>query len=135
MRPLVPMALLLVLAFAVAPATRAAGEDGGPVYFASSSSRLTAEGYLQLRALADSLKAQPAMKLELAGHADASGSKVQNRDLARERAEVVREYLASMGVDSRRLVVRGYGDTQPVNDNSTLELRAFNRRVHFKRTE
>ena len=127
--------LALLVMLVIAPATLAADADGGPVYFASSSSRLTADGYLQLRALGAALKAQPAMQLELAGHADASGSKVQNRDLARERAEVVREYLASMGIDSRRLIVKGYGDTQPVNDNSTLELRAYNRRVQFKRTE
>jgi len=105
------------------------------VHFDSSSSQLTAYGYTLLRSLAASMQAEPGMKLEVGGHADKSGRKAANQQLSQERADVVREFLVNTGIAANRLTARGYGDTQPVNDNSTLELRAFNRRVQFRRTD
>ena len=105
------------------------------VHFDSSSSQLTAYGYTLLRSLAASMKAQPGIRLEVGGHADKSGNKAANQRLSQERADVVREFLIDAGIAANRLTAKGYGDSQPVNDNSTLELRAFNRRVQFRRTD
>jgi OOP family OmpA-OmpF porin len=47
----------------------------------------------------------------------------------------VKAYLVELGVDPARLVAQGYGETRPVNDNKTLEKRAYNRRVQFRRLD
>ncbi|MDY6849870.1 MAG: OmpA family protein [Thermodesulfobacteriota bacterium] len=66
----------------------------------------------------------------VAGHTDSLGSESYNRDLSMRRAQAVVDYLVSEhGVDRKRLVARGYGETQPVADNSTAEGRYQNRRV------
>jgi len=104
-------------------------------YFPSSSSSLTATAYVLLREVAAALKADPSMRLEVEGHSDMSGPADRNLPLSQQRAEVVRRFLIDLGIDPARLVARGYGETRPVNDNKTLEKRAYNRRVQFRRLE
>lgn len=104
-------------------------------YFGSSSSNLTAIAYTVLRDVAAAMKADPRMRLEIEGHTDMSGPAVKNLPLSQQRAEVVRAFLIELGVDPARLVAKGYGETRPVNDNKTLEKRAYNRRVQFRRIE
>lgn len=127
--------LAALLLAAAAPLAAAADEDLGVVYFPSSSSSLTADGYERLRAVADALRADPAMRLEVEGHSDTSASAATNEPLARERAEVARQFLVDLGIAPERLVAKGYGAWRPVNDNATLEQRAWNRRVQFRRLE
>ena len=103
------------------------------VHFDLDSARLTGDGYILLRQVGASLKADPAMRLEVSGHADASGGDRYNTKLARQRAEVVRDFLHYMGIDESRLQVRSYGESQPVRENTSPEGRAMNRRVEFKR--
>jgi OOP family OmpA-OmpF porin len=55
--------------------------------------------------------------------------------LSQQRADIVRAALIEFGVDPARLVAKGYGAWRPVNDNATLEQRAYNRRVQFRRLE
>jgi OOP family OmpA-OmpF porin len=104
-------------------------------YFGSSSANLTATAYAVLRDVAASMKADPAMRLEVEGHADTSGSAATNVPLSQQRADIVRAALIEFGVDPARLVAKGYGAYRPVNDNATLEQRAYNRRVQFRRLE
>jgi OOP family OmpA-OmpF porin len=104
-------------------------------YFGSSSSSLTARGYALLHDVAAALRADPAMRLEVEGHSDMSGPAVKNLPLSQERAEVARAVLVELGIAPERLVAKGYGETRPVNDNKTLEKRAFNRRVQFRRLD
>jgi outer membrane protein OmpA-like peptidoglycan-associated protein len=106
---------------------------GPKAYFGSSSSSLTDDGYKALREVAEVLKAEPDLRLEVQGHADTSGSAGTNVPLAMERAEVAREFLINLGVDAGRLVSKGYGAYRPINDNQTLERRSWNRRVQFRR--
>ncbi len=66
----------------------------------------------------------------VAGHTDSLGSDSYNKDLSMRRAQAVVDYLVSEhGIDRKRLVARGYGEAQPVADNSTAEGRYQNRRV------
>ncbi|AJF07896.1 hypothetical protein GSUB_04035 [Geoalkalibacter subterraneus] len=66
----------------------------------------------------------------VAGHTDSLGSESYNKDLSMRRAQAVVDYLVSEhGIDRKRLVARGYGEAQPVADNSTAEGRYQNRRV------
>ena len=86
-----------------------------------------------LHAVAEVLDRFPRLRLEIAGHTDASGSAAANRRVSEERAEAVRTYLvARYGIDPDRLVTVGYGETMPIASNATASGRALNRRVEFR---
>lgn len=66
------------------------------------------------------------------GHACSIGSDDYNQRLSIRRAEAVKAYLASKGIEATRVYTEGKGETQPVADNSTREGRAKNRRVEVE---
>jgi outer membrane protein OmpA-like peptidoglycan-associated protein len=79
------------------------------------------------------LKAHPEIKLvEIGGHTDARSDDDFNLSLSQARAEAVKKYLVKKGVEAERLTTQGFGETQPIGDNSTDEGMAQNRRVEFK---
>ena len=65
------------------------------------------------------------------GHTDSQGSDAYNLQLSQERAGSVSDYLASQGVNPRRLNTQGFGESQPVATNATEAGRAQNRRVEI----
>jgi len=65
------------------------------------------------------------------GHTDAKGSETYNLDLSARRAEAVRSYLVSQGVDQSRVSSQGLGFARPIADNKSAEGRANNRRVEI----
>lgn len=77
------------------------------------------------------LKDNPAIKFEVDGHTDNSGTTAHNLSLSQLRADAVKTQLVTMGVDASRLTTKGFGDTKPLGDNSTPEGKANNRRVEF----
>jgi outer membrane protein OmpA-like peptidoglycan-associated protein len=77
------------------------------------------------------LKGNPKVKLEIQGHTDNFGGPAPNLALSQKRAEAVKAYLVTAGVDGGRLAAKGFGLTVPVADNQTPEGRARNRRVVF----
>ena len=103
------------------------------VHFDVDSARLTADGYTLLRQLAATLTAQPDLKLQVDGHADASGGDKHNQKLSRARAQVVRDFLVYCGVPADQLTVKAFGELAPVRDNLNAENKSYNRRVEFKR--
>jgi OmpA-OmpF porin, OOP family len=66
------------------------------------------------------------------GHADSIGSDAYNQRLSMRRAESVKAYLVSKGVESNRVYTEGKGETQPVADNKTRDGRARNRRTEIE---
>lgn len=66
------------------------------------------------------------------GHADSTGSDAYNQRLSVRRAESVKAYLVSRGIEPNRVYTEGKGEKQPVADNKTREGRAKNRRVEIE---
>ena len=85
-----------------------------------------------LDAVVEILKTHPdVLKVRVEGHTDSKGDEQQNMRLSQRRANAVREYLVSHGVNEKRLVAVGYGKTRPLDTNESPEGRARNRRVEF----
>ena len=88
-------------------------------------------GKSELDALAAKLKDAQIEAITVTGHTDSAGSKQLNQSLSERRAEAVKAYLASKGLDGGRINTKGAGDTQPVASNKTAAGRAQNRRVEI----
>ena len=99
------------------------------VTFEVNSAQLTAASRPILDGVADGLRKHPRLRVELQGHTDSSGADAYNLQLSQRRANSVREYLLSQGVPAAQLTARGYGETQPITDNTSNEGRSKNRRV------
>ncbi|MDG1277760.1 MAG: OmpA family protein [Algoriphagus sp.] len=82
-----------------------------------------------LRELAESLKEHPDTNILIEGHTDNTGKEAYNMKLSKRRAESVKDYLTSLGVDSNRLEVTAFGEEMPIASNDTEEGRQKNRRV------
>jgi outer membrane protein OmpA-like peptidoglycan-associated protein len=88
-----------------------------------------------LQDVAQSLVANPEVKVEVAGHTDNTGPRALNERLSTERAEAVKAFLVEHGVEADRMEVHGYAWDQPVANNKTASGRAQNRRVELRRTD
>jgi len=71
------------------------------------------------------------IKVLIQGHTDSQGDETKNMALSQSRADAVKEYLVSKGIDAARLLTNGLGESSPIADNKTAEGRAMNRRVEF----
>jgi len=84
-----------------------------------------------INAIAKLLKENPEVKLEIDGHTDTDGNAQLNSKLSQDRADAVKNQLVSMGIDAGRLTTKGFGPTKPIDNNTTPEGKANNRRVEF----
>ncbi|WP_298436303.1 OmpA family protein [Ottowia sp.] len=80
---------------------------------------------------ASGLSQQPGTEVTIVGHTDSTGSDAINDPLSVARANSVRDYLVSRGVDSRRIGTEGRGSREPIASNATEAGRAENRRVEI----
>ena len=72
------------------------------------------------------------MNLNIIGHTDADGADELNLTLSEQRAQAVKNILISQfNIDENRLETHGKGESEPVDDNTTSEGKASNRRVEF----
>ena len=74
---------------------------------------------------------QPELNFSIEGHTDSDGTDDTNMSLSKERAKTVMEQLITMGISSDRLKFTGFGESKPIDNNSTPEGKANNRRVEF----
>ncbi|MRT93142.1 OmpA family protein [Ancylomarina sp. 16SWW S1-10-2] len=81
------------------------------------------------------LQKQPNLNFSVEGHTDSDGDDSSNKSLSEARAKVVMEKLIQMGISSNRLSYAGYGESKPIDNNSTPEGKANNRRVEFVKTD
>lgn len=86
----------------------------------------------QLQELLDYLQWKTEDKIEIAGHTDNTGKSADNLILSQQRADAVKSWLIKKGISADRLTAKGYGDTQPVADNSDEDGKQKNRRTEIK---
>lgn len=104
----------------------------GSILFASNKYVLLNTARTKLDQVAEALKAQDADKrMVVEGHTDSQGSDRINQPLSLNRADAVRDYLVSRGVESDKIRAVGMGSSRPLVDNRTAENRANNRRVEI----
>jgi outer membrane protein OmpA-like peptidoglycan-associated protein len=84
-----------------------------------------------LNEVAKMLKENAGLKLEIDGHTDSDGNAQANSKLSQDRADAVKAQLAGMGIDGGRLTTKGFGSTKPIDNNTSPEGKANNRRVEF----
>jgi outer membrane protein OmpA-like peptidoglycan-associated protein len=100
--------------------------------FASGSDQMTGTDWPILGAVAEALKQNAGMKIQIAGHTDSTGDAKANQALSERRAATVKRILSEKyGADAARIAARGWGAEQAVADNDTEDGRALNRRVEI----
>ncbi len=103
-----------------------------PVVFDTAKVTLKTESAEAIAYVASYLEAKAAITtLRVEVHTDAQGDETANQKMSEKRALAVAKALVAKGVDCKRLVPVGFGETKPVADNKTAEGRAANRRAAF----
>jgi OmpA-OmpF porin, OOP family len=101
-------------------------------FFDFDKADLKPEAKAKLDDLASKVKAINLEVIIAVGHTDAIGSDAYNQKLSVRRADAVKTYLVSKGIEKNRVYTEGKGEKQPVADNKTSEGRAKNRRVEIE---
>ena len=82
------------------------------------------------------MKKYPDMKIEIGSHTDSRGNEKYNADLSQKRANSTREFIIQSGIDSKRVVAKGYGESVPIikcktDESCSEEEHELNRRSEF----
>lgn len=99
------------------------------VFFDTGLSTLSKASFKELNELTRVLELKPQMSIELAGHTDSIGKESSNMTLSQARADAVKKYLISKGIEAHRIQAVGYGETRPIADNGDVKGRQKNRRT------
>ena len=100
----------------------------GPNKTSFSSPKLNEDLILLTKALTKSSDLQ----IEISGHTDRSGNEATNKNLSKDRAKFVYNFLINKGISKERLSYKGYGSSKPAYTNKTKRGRAANRRIEIK---
>ncbi|MGC1371260.1 MAG: OmpA family protein [Candidatus Sulfotelmatobacter sp.] len=101
------------------------------VLFDFNKYTLKPEARERLAKISGIVLAYPDLKLQIEGFTDSIGSDEYNQELSEKRAEAVRDYLVSNGVNMNSVAAVGMGKADPIADNSTAQGRKLNRRVEM----
>ncbi len=102
------------------------------ILFDSGLDKIKGESYKTLADIGALLTENPALRLSIEGHTDADGADDYNLNLSQKRSESVRIYLINnFAVDGSRLESKGWGESKPIDVNTTPEGKANNRRVEL----
>jgi OOP family OmpA-OmpF porin len=101
-------------------------------FFDFAKSNHKPEAQAKLTDLVDKTKGINLEVVIAVGHTDAVGTDAYNQKLSVARAESVKNFLVSKGIEKNRVYTEGKGEAQPVADNKTAEGRAKNRRVEVE---
>lgn len=110
------------------------------IYYDLNKATLRSDALHELDKIVRVLHDNPTIKIELSSHTDSRGGDDYNYQLSQRRAESAVNYIISQGIDSSRMVAKGYGETKPVNQCTNgvpcgKDLHQANRRTEFKVTE
>ncbi len=105
------------------------------ITFATGKADITPESENTLQKALKTLKTYQDISVEISGHTDNVGNVKKNQKLSEQRANAVRDWLISNGIDANRLTAVGYGQEKPMVGNDTKENKAKNRRIEFSRTK
>jgi outer membrane protein OmpA-like peptidoglycan-associated protein len=101
------------------------------ILFDVNKSTIKGESMGTINEIVQMMNAHPDLKFRVEGHTDGDGDESYNQKLSEERAAAVKNLLIKNGIEATRLDSKGYGESMPVDNNSTQEGRANNRRVEF----
>jgi len=102
------------------------------ILFDFDKSKLKTDGIAALNSIAEALNNHDGFGVELSGHTDSIGTKEYNMGLSERRVNSAADYLLGKGVQKNKIKTMFFGEEKPVEDNSTSEGRAQNRRVDYK---
>jgi OOP family OmpA-OmpF porin len=105
------------------------------VLFAFDSATIEPQYFGKLDEAVQVLEANPGVPVNIDGHTDSTGPENYNESLSQRRADAVKQYFVSKGVDASRLITRGFGEANPAYPNDTKENRHLNRRTELGRAE
>ena len=100
--------------------------------FESAKYDIKQKYYTDLNDIFGYLKQEKNINIEIAGHTDNIGEEAYNQKLSNDRALSVKSFLVRKGIDSKRIKCVGYGEQQPIADNSTEFGREKNRRIEIR---
>jgi outer membrane protein OmpA-like peptidoglycan-associated protein len=101
------------------------------VLFDTGKYTLKPGAQVSLAKVAGILEAYPGLKVQVEGYTDSTGTLEFNQTLSQNRAQAVRDFLVSQGVSPNNITSQGFGEADPVADNSSASGRAQNRRVNM----
>lgn len=102
------------------------------IHFETGTARLTGASKMYLDKVVTTMKSVPTVRIRVEGHTDSQGDAAANQAISQQRAEAVRNFLVSMGVEGTRIEAIGYGETLPIDSNATEAGRARNRRIEMR---
>jgi outer membrane protein OmpA-like peptidoglycan-associated protein len=101
------------------------------VLFETNKYALSQEAQLKLAKLSGIIQAHPGLNLAIEGYTDTTGTPDYNLKLSQQRADAVHDFLVSQGLSADTISAKGFGQADPVADNSTAAGRKLNRRVEI----
>ena len=102
------------------------------IFFDFDKAVLKPESFPELERVVQLLNDKPSASIEVAGHTDNIGTNDYNQKLSERRANAVKKFLISKGIDAARVTTVGYGETKPlVSNDDEIDGREINRRVEF----
>jgi len=102
------------------------------ILFDVDKSTIKKEYEQELMSFIDFLVKHPTVQVEIAGHTDSDSDEIHNQKLSKTRADEIKKFMISKGVDGKRISTVGYGETVPKYPNDSPENKALNRRIEAK---
>jgi outer membrane protein OmpA-like peptidoglycan-associated protein/opacity protein-like surface antigen len=102
------------------------------INFRRNSADIKASSFPLLKQAISVFKSYPALRVEISGHTSTEGKREFNMKLSRKRAEAVKAFLVSAGIDESRVGTIGYGPDKPIADNDSKDGQEKNRRIEFR---
>ena len=100
--------------------------------FSTGKAQIAKSSLPSLDNIATLLLAHPEWHMKLSGHTDSEGTPALNQVLSEKRSEAVKQYLETKGIDTKRIITVGYGQSKPLTTNQTKSEREKNRRVEME---